>query len=590
MSRIWDVVVVGAGHAGCEAALAAARVGCDVLVLTGNVEAIAAMACNCSIGGPAKAHLVREIDALGGEMARNIDRTYSHVRMLNTTKGPAVQALRAQADKALYREQMKRVLETTPRIALMQQMVVRIGAPDKAGEPMVLWTQEGERVLARRVVLTPGTFLNGLIHIGADSYSAGRAGEPASLGLSESLREMGLPLGRLKTGTVPRVNLRSICVDGLVETPSDPRDLRFSLDRMRRPGRPLLPCWRTSTTERTMGIVGEAMDGSALGSGRIRGTGPRYCPSLETKLLRFPDRVEHGVFLEREGWNTEEVYVQGTPNSLPTDVQREMLASIPGLETAEMTRPGYAIEYDYVMPASLTPSLQCRDIPGLYLAGQINGSSGYEEAAAQGLTAGANAALSLRGMPELLLGRDEAYMGVLVDDLVHRHADEPYRLLTSRAEWRLQLSQDTAHARLTEKAFSAGLVSQARRDQVRRMVDQAGEGPQVRRIACGGRLVDGMVEDRRLYDGYRQRTVDLSAQRAQWERIRLPEWLDLARLPVKAEVRERLVRARPRTIADAIAIPGITEADISTLLTFVADRASNVSRETLSGPEDLEDE
>jgi tRNA uridine 5-carboxymethylaminomethyl modification enzyme len=590
VSRIWDVVVVGAGHAGCEAALAAARVGCDVLVLTGNVEAIAAMACNCSIGGPAKAHLVREIDALGGEMARNIDRTYSHVRMLNTTKGPAVQALRAQADKALYREQMKRVLETTPRIALMQQMVVRIGAPDKAGEPMVLWTQEGERVLARRVVLTPGTFLNGLIHIGADSYSAGRAGEPASLGLSESLREMGLPLGRLKTGTVPRVNLRSICVDGLVETPSDPRDLRFSLDRMRRPGRPLLPCWRTSTTERTMGIVGEAMDGSALGSGRIRGTGPRYCPSLETKLLRFPDRVEHGVFLEREGWNTEEVYVQGTPNSLPTDVQREMLASIPGLETAEMTRPGYAIEYDYVMPASLTPSLQCRDIPGLYLAGQINGSSGYEEAAAQGLTAGANAALSLRGMPELLLGRDEAYMGVLVDDLVHRHADEPYRLLTSRAEWRLQLSQDTAHARLTEKAFSAGLVSQARRDQVRRMVDQAGEGPQVRRIACGGRLVDGMVEDRRLYDGYRQRTVDLSAQRAQWERIRLPEWLDLARLPVKAEVRERLVRARPRTIADAIAIPGITEADISTLLTFVADRASNVSRETLSGPEDLEDE
>jgi tRNA uridine 5-carboxymethylaminomethyl modification enzyme len=589
VGRIWDVVVVGAGHAGCEAALAAARVGRDVLVLTGNLETIAAMACNCSIGGPAKAHLVREIDALGGEMARNIDRTYTHVRMLNTTKGPAVQALRAQADKALYREQMKRVLEATPHIELMQQMVVRIAAPDKTGDSLVLWTQEGEKVRGRRAVLTPGTFLNGLIHIGENSYSAGRAGEPASLGLSESLQVMGLTLGRLKTGTVPRVSLRSIRVEDLVETASDTRDLRFSLERMRRPGRPLLACWRTSTTGRTMEIVGAAMDRSALGSGRIQGTGPRYCPSIETKLLRFPDRVEHGVFLEREGWNTEEVYVQGTPNSLPVDVQREMLASIPGLEAAEMTRPGYAIEYDYVIPAHLAPSLQCRDIPGLYLAGQINGSSGYEEAAAQGLIAGANAALSLRGMPELALGRDEAYTGVLVDDLVHRHADEPYRLLTSRAEWRLQLSQDTAHARLTEKAFAAGLVSQRRREHVARLVEQAGEAARVRRVSPGGRLVDGMVEDGQLYDGYRRRTVNLRAQRAQWERIRLPEWLDLARLPVKAEVRERLLRARPRTIADAIAIRGITEADISTLVAFVAEREASVSRETLASAEDLED-
>jgi tRNA uridine 5-carboxymethylaminomethyl modification enzyme len=309
VSRVWDVVVVSAGHAGCEAALAAARIGCDVLVLTGNLEAIGAMACNCSIEGPAKAHLVREIDALGGEMARNIDRTCTHIRTLNTTKGPAVQALRAQADKALYRQQMKRVLETTPHIALSQQMIVRIGVAKKFGAPMLLWTQQEEKVLGRRVVLTPGTFFSGLIHIGENSYSAGRAGEPASIGLSDSLRELGLALGRLKTGTVPRVSLRSINVDGLVETASDTRDPRFSLESTPRPSRPLLHCWRTSMTARTMEIVRGATDRSALGNGSIRGTRPRYCPSIETRLLQFPDRVEHGVFLERESWNTEEVYV-----------------------------------------------------------------------------------------------------------------------------------------------------------------------------------------------------------------------------------------------------------------------------------------
>jgi tRNA uridine 5-carboxymethylaminomethyl modification enzyme len=580
VNSVWDVVVVGGGHAGCEAALAAARVGCQVLLAAGNLEMIGAMPCNCSIGGPAKAHLAREIDALGGEMGRNIDRTYTHIRMLNTRKGPAVQALRAQADKLLYRQQMKRALERAQSVQLTQQTVTGIDVPDRDGRPVVLWSQEGAQISGWRVVIATGTFLNGLIHIGRHSFGAGRAGEAPSVELAQSLRALGLRMGRLKTGTVPRVALRSVRTSDLFESPSDTRDLRFAFDRVRRPPRALLPCWRTSTTKSTMEIVADAMGLSALGGGRIAGTGPRYCPSIEAKLLRFPGRDEHGVFLEREGWDTDEVYVQGTSNSLPVGTQLAMLRSIPGLEDAEITRPGYAIEYDYVNPGSLDPSLRSVDIPHLYLAGQINGSSGYEEAASQGLVAGANAALSLREQDPLVMRRDQSYIGVLIDDLVHRHADEPYRILTSRAEWRLHLGQDTAHARLTGIAASCGLVSEARHEALRRVIEASEINDSVDRQEEVHPLATKLAREQEIYAGYRLQAERLRHGYGKWDEFRIPMDVDLDRVPVKAEVRERLMAARPTTVGEVLRIPGVTEADAATLVAFLTAQATSVSRET----------
>jgi len=563
--------------------------GCEVLLVAGNLETIGAMPCNCSIGGPAKAHLVREIDALGGDMGRNTDRAYTHIRMLNTTKGPAVQALRAQADKALYRQEMKKCLETARGVALAQHLITRLEVPDADRSPVVLWSQDGAEVRGRRVVIATGTFLNGIIHIGQSSFPAGRAGEAPSVELAESLRSLGLPMGRLKTGTVPRVALRSIRTDRLHEIPSDTRDLRFSFDRVQRPPGALLPCWRTSTTSQTMGIVGEAMDRSALGSGRIRGAGPRYCPSIEAKLLRFPDRDQHGVFLEREGWNTEEVYVQGTSNSLPVEVQLALVRSIPGLERAEMTRPGYAIEYDYVDPRSLGLSLRLRAIPQLFLAGQINGSSGYEEAAAQGLVAGANAALSLRDETPLELTRDKSYIGVLVDDLIHRHADEPYRILTSRAEWRLDLGQDTAHARLTSIGAQCGLVSQSRLEAVDLAVSQQASAEQEGRMAEVHPIAAGLARDRDLYQGYRAQLDRSGVARANWRHIRMPPGVDLTRLPLKLETRQRLADAKLRTVGDALLVPGVTEADALVIADFVSSIGTSVSRETFGQPDEDDD-
>jgi len=521
--REWDVLVVGGGHAGCEAALAAARVGVRVILLSGNLHLLAAMPCNCSIGGPAKAHLVREIDALGGQMGRNTDRSYTHIRMLNMTKGPAVRALRAQVDKALYGRCMKSAIEQHPRIRLQQAFVERLEVHSGDRGPLRAETREGLTVSARKVVVATGTFLNGVVHIGRASFPAGRAGEPAAQGLSASLGDLGLPIGRLKTDTVPRVDLSSIDTSFLDEVPSDTRDLRFSFDRVTRPLLPLLPCWRTSTTEETCSLIGSALEQSALASGRITAIGPRYCPSLETKIMRFPGRSQHSVFLELEGWDTREVYVQGTSNSLPPDVQRAMLRSMPGLKRAEMTRPGYAIEYDFVQPGSLLTTLECRGLPGLYLAGQINGTSGYEEAAAQGVVAGANAALACIEHPPIVLGRHEAYIGVLIDDLVNRHADEPYRLLTSRAEYRLHLSQDSAYARLTAKAHQSDLVSRQRAETVEK---ESSEVETAVRLGSGlpawsGRAV-ALADEESRYAGYRQRSTDMLEHSEHWTGLPMP--------------------------------------------------------------------
>lgn len=614
--KIYDVIIVGAGHAGIEASLAVARMGCSALMLTLNLDHIGQMSCNPAIGGIGKGHLVKEIDALGGEMARAIDETGIQFRVLNTKKGPAVRASRAQADKALYRQRMKRVLENCPNLTLRQGSVERLIVEN--GAVCGVETQIGELFLGRCVILTTGTFLRGLIHVGDRNFSAGRAGDFAAQGLSGSLQELGFKIGRLKTGTCPRLDGRTIDQSKLAVQNGDEPPIPFSFGT-REIRQSQIPCYITYTNHRTHDIIRSAIHRSPMYSGVIQSRGPRYCPSIEDKIVRFADKERHQIFLEPEGRDTVEIYPNGLSTSLPLDVQIEMVRSIEGLEQAEIMRPGYAIEYDYVEPTQLRSSLETRLVRGLYHAGQINGTTGYEEAAAQGIMAGINAVLSLRGLDPLILSRDQAYLGVLIDDLVTKGTDgEPYRMFTSRAEYRLLLREDNADLRLTELGYNMGLAAKVAFDRVsdkkkkmsgllefleRKQITPTAEinaklesmgsvpvrnltslaqllrrpemsfanlgllDPEIARIPPDLGL---QVEVEIKYMGYIDRQLEIIKKFQKMENVRLPDDLDYSTIQgLSREVREKLINIRPRSLGQASRIAGVTPAAISLLSVYL---------------------
>ena len=614
--RIYDIIVVGAGHAGIEASLAAARMGFDTLMLTLNLDHIGQMSCNPAIGGIGKGHLVKEIDALGGEMARAIDETGIQFRMLNTRKGPAVRASRAQADKALYRQRMKRVLENCDNLTIKQASVEALLCRD--GHVLGVESQMGEVFEAKKTILTTGTFLQGVVHVGDRNYSAGRAGDFAAQGLSGSLSALGLRLGRLKTGTCPRLNAHTIDYSRLSIQYGDEKPLPFSFGTERIEQKQI-PCHVTYTNPATHEIIRAAIHRSPMYSGVIKSRGPRYCPSIEDKVVRFADKQRHQIFLEPEGYDTVEVYPNGISTSLPLDVQVEMVHSIEGLEDAEIMRPGYAIEYDYVEPTQLKPSLETKAIDSLYLAGQINGTTGYEEAASQGLMAAINAGLSLRGDEPLILSRDQAYIGVLIDDLVTKGTDgEPYRMFTSRAEYRLLLREDNADLRLTELGHRIGLATPeaharttSKQEQINELairlentriyptpsvqaqLETMNTAP-IRNIAPLAQLlrrpeitfrnlaafcpdlaevpfdVGLQAEVSLKYSGYVQRQAQGVKRFQKMENVSLPEDLDYSKINgLSGEITEKLTHVRPRSLGQAYRIAGVTPAAISVLSVYL---------------------